>query len=167
YVKEHFFHASRASASSEFGDPIPWPVPGLDPAKQRVGHPRFCGPLRLVFNVVDLASKEQTFLMAGRGTANTDFEVPREIDFGNFGAWAFLSEDGLRYYSGSPKGLSMAVRRTETVPFGFGVVLVDAEVSGPTDVPVWVAPKEDVIFYCSPGPGKELGSARKLWMVRF
>jgi hypothetical protein len=26
---------------------------------------------------------------------------------------------------------------------------------------------EDVIFYCSAGPGEQLGSARKLWMIRF
>ena len=167
YVKGHFFYTRRASTSDEFGEPIPWPEPGLDPTKKRVGHPRFHGPLRLIFNVVDLASGTPTFLMAKRDTPGTVFESPQEVGLTNFGAWACLSEDGLHCYSGSPKGLTLASRESVSDPFGPKVRIVDAELTGPIDVPVWVTPQEDVIFYCSPGPGEELGSARKLWMVRF
>ena len=117
--------------------------------------------------MVELAPKKQTYLMARRDTPNTVFDAPLEIDLGNFGARAFLSQDGLRYYFGSPNGLFMGARKSETEPFHHRVLLIDAEVSGPTDVPLWVAPQEDVIFYCSPGPGEELGSTRRLWMIRF
>jgi hypothetical protein len=32
---------------------------------------------------------------------------------------------------------------------------------------IWIAPQEDVIFYLSSGPGEEVGSRRRLHMLRF
>ena len=40
-----------------------------------------------------------------------------------------------------------------------------------SDGPLWVAPQEDVILYCSTGPGQspqfgDHNKGRKLWMIR-
>ncbi|HEX5445461.1 MAG TPA: hypothetical protein VFW87_16665 [Pirellulales bacterium] len=37
----------------------------------------------------------------------------------------------------------------------------------PTDGPVWVVPKEGVMFFCSPGYGGQVETSRKLWMLRY
>ena len=77
----------------------------------------------------------------------------------------------MRAYYGTTKGVFYAERGNTSEPFGEPVSLLHASVTGPIDGPLWVAPQEDVIFYCSTGPGQspKLGDrnkGRKLWMIR-
>jgi hypothetical protein len=37
------------------------------------------------------------------------------------------------------------------------VRILDPATVGPIDGPIWVAPQEDMVFHCSPGPGKKFG----------
>ncbi len=87
-------------------------------------------------------------------------------------AWPlwFLGESQLRAYYGTPEGLFVAVRRDRSGSFSEGARVLGASVTGALDGPVWVAPKEDVIFYSSPGPGVPFDlkrPLRKLWMIRY
>jgi hypothetical protein len=162
------FYSARESTSSPFGEAVPWTVSGLDLTEtQRMQRPQFVGGLRVAFALVDTNSKERSVLTVERAAPNGEFGAPREFPVANPWPPYFLTEGGLRAYFKSPKGIFVVVRRGKGEPFGQGIPLIDAEVAGPIDGPIWVAPQEDVIFYCSPGPGEEAGSARRLWMIRF
>ena len=83
-----------------------------------------------------------------------------------------LAASGLRAYYGSEEGVFFAARASTSEPFGEEVLLLDASLTGPIDGPIWVAPQEDVVFYCSGGPAKspkpgDKDKARKLWMIRY
>jgi len=69
--------------------------------------------------------------------------------------------------TGWGKRLFATGRRSKDEPFGPPVMLADAALTGPITGGVWVAPQEDVIFYCSPGPDKKPGSGRELRTIRF
>ena len=59
------------------------------------------------------------------------------------------------------------VRRAVNEQFGPRIPIADHKSGGPIDSMIRIAPQEDVIFYMSPGPGKERGSERQLYMLRF
>jgi hypothetical protein len=77
-----------------------------------------------------------------------------------------LSANCLRAYAGTDIGVVLSARLSPAHPFGHSVVWAEANQMGTVDGPMWVAPQEDVIFYCSAGPGKATGTARQLWMWR-
>jgi hypothetical protein len=82
----------------------------------------------------------------------------------------FVSPNGLRAYYGWENGFFVAARPNLSGNFGDPAKLLEVKDTGLFDGPVWVAPQEDVVFYCSPGPGKkpaQRDSDRKLWMIRF
>jgi len=162
-----FFYTSRETLSSEFGEPDRWLAPALDTPTQRLRTPRFLDPLHVTFSVVDVASKEQWTMITERSAPNSAFGRPQDLPLWKVGPRAFYSEDGLRAYFGMAQGLFLTARRTPNERFGRGSLMMDTAVTGTVTSPVWVTPQEDVIFYCSPGPGKKPGSGRKLWMIRF
>jgi hypothetical protein len=163
-----FFRCTRRSISEEFGQPKVWAPAGYDPAKkQRIERPQLLDQRRLAFCFVDLAADTRRMMAAERADANSPFGRAQELPFSNPWPLYYLAESGLRAYHGTSEGIFLAARRQASDPFGEGTVLLGAKVTGPVDGPLWVAPQEDVIFYCSPGPGKELGSGRRLWMVRY
>ncbi len=170
--RPEFYHARRASPSADFGDPVLWSVPaipGADAAQLRIERPQFLDPLRLLFCAVDLGDNSRRCFMAKRADRKGLFASLQEVRFSDLGVGSFVSENGLHAFSGDERGLFVCVRNSTDEPFGVAVQLLDATVTGPIDGPIWVASKESVIFYSSPGPGKELvpWTNRKLWMVRF
>jgi hypothetical protein len=75
----------------------------------------------------------------------------------------WLSADRLRAYYGVPNGLFFAGMKPESDAFSNPSKIVDV----PIDGPVWLSPKEDVLFFCSPDQGKAVDeSNRRLWMLR-
>lgn len=78
----------------------------------------------------------------------------------------FLSTDLLRAYCGGPGGIHRAVRQSPSHSFGNNSIWADSMLTGEVEGPLWVAPQEDVVVYCSGGPGKKPGEARRLWLWR-
>lgn len=168
-----FFRATRPSLKDEFGKPALWPVPGYDvDAKQRVERPQFLGDNRVMFCFVELSPARRRMLAAQRPDPKSPFGPPAPLPFVNaWHAW-FLAESGLRAYYGGKDGLFMASRRGPADTFGNGVRVLSAAVTGPIEGPIWVTPREDLLFYCSTGPGEppDLGPmdrGRRLWMIQF
>jgi hypothetical protein len=79
----------------------------------------------------------------------------------------FFAGNALRQYWGTEEGLFMGGRQELNHPWSPPIPIVDFEVTGPIERGVWVAPAEDVVFYSSPGPGGDLDSSKRLWMMRF
>ncbi len=163
-----FFRAVRRSSSEEFDVPSLWTPAGYDPAKkQRIERPQWLDQRRLLYCFVDLARDARWMMVAERADPHSPFGTPREMPFSNPWPLYHVAGNGLRAYHGTAEGIFLAARRQPSDPFGEGTVLLTSKVTGPVDGPLWVAPQEDVIFYCSPGPGKQLGSGRRLWMIRY
>lgn len=167
-----FFHARRATASGEFGEPVRWEPSGLGLAKPRYLRAQFVDNLRLTFNTVDLADDGRAVFMVERKDPAGSFQPARKVPMANPWPLYFFCAGGRRAFCHSEDGLFLSVQDSKSGSFGDPVRLVDTAVTGPIDGPIWVAPNEDAIFYCSPGPGKKpaLGpgdKGRKLWMIRF
>lgn len=78
----------------------------------------------------------------------------------------FLSTDLLRAYCGGPGGIHRAIRQSPSHSFGNNSIWADSTLTGEVEGPLWVSPQEDVVVYCSGGPGKKPGEARRLWLWR-
>jgi hypothetical protein len=163
----HFFYTSRETSSSEFGEPVPWDPPSSVKVGGEFRLARFLDPLRVTVTMAELGTKNHWIFLSQRASPNSTFGPARDLPSWKVETTACYSEDGLRAYLGWGKGLYVTARPSEDEPFSPLVMLADAAVTGPITGGVWVAPQEDVIFYVSPGPGEELGSARRLWMIRF
>ncbi|NQT17183.1 MAG: DUF4339 domain-containing protein [Planctomycetes bacterium] len=163
----HFFYTRRHTSSSEFGESVPWDVPKSVKVGGEFRLARFLDPLRVTVTIGEVGGKGHWIFLSERASPNSSFGAARDLPSWKVGLTACYSEDGSRAYLGWGKGLYIAARDSENESFGPPVMLADAALTGPITGGVWVAPQEDVIFYCSPGPGKELGSSRKLWMIRF
>ena len=162
------FCTARDSTSSPFGEVEPWTVSKLEPTKtQRVQRPQFVSDLSVAFFLVSTDGQDRSIWTVERSAPRGKFEAPRQFPISNLWPSYFIMEGGLRAYFGSPKGIFIVARSSKDEPFGEGVPLINADVAGPIEGTIWVAPQEDVIFYCSPGPGEKPGSARRLWMIRF
>ncbi|MGO8753242.1 MAG: hypothetical protein ACLQNE_45475 [Thermoguttaceae bacterium] len=162
-------YSRRDPASHNFGDPSPLPfpaIPGLDAGKARMERAQFLDPLHLVFLAVNTATGSRQLLAAGRANRADRFSTVRAYRLSNPWPAYYVAPSGLRAYYGEPRGLFVCARRSVNEPFGEGSLLLSAQVTGAIEGPIWVAPKEDVMFYCSPGPGREPGAGRMLWMVR-
>jgi hypothetical protein len=166
YARPILFHAARETTFDEFRKPIVWSAPGLENAGRRFGLPRFVDRLHLMISATEGASNTPLLLLAQRARSKRAFGPPREWPFWT-PADAFITPDGLRAYYGSQTGLSVMVRTSPAAEFQGTIEIADAAVTGPINGPVWVAPREDVMFYASPGTGKNLDSPSRLWMIRF
>jgi len=163
-----FFCCRRPSKSSEFGEPVAWPVPGVAREGSRLLMARFLDPLHVLLSAENIDSKPRfSFFVAERADPEGAFGPATEISMGAVGGWLCLRPHRLIAYFGTPQGLFVLARTSEAEPFGQGVRLFDSAVCGPVIGAIWVAPGDDVAFYCSPGPGKEWQGVKKIWMVRF
>ncbi len=160
------WHSTRETTSSPFQKPVRWSAPGLDPEVKRLDRPRLAGPLHLAFTVIDVPTGTRSAWMAERATTKSEFEAARELPDNRL-VYAVFTEGGLHAYLGLSTGLTVMVREAATEQFGPRIPIADRTSGGPIDSMIWIAPQEDAIFYMSPGPGKERGSERQLYMLRF
>jgi hypothetical protein len=172
FVRSHdrprFFRCTRPMASGDFGDAVAWEPPGLTPTEShRLQRPQFIDALSVMFAMISADGRDRSLWTADRTSSQGPFAPVRKFELASLWPSYFFSENGLRAYFGYEKGISVALRRSKEERFSDDVLLIDAEVTGPIEGTIWVVPQEDVIFYCSPGPGEEIGSARRLWMLRF
>jgi len=162
-----FLYTSRETRSGEFGEPVPWDASSSVQVGDQLMWPRFIDQLRVTFTVLEVGGPGQWIFMSQRAERNSPFAPPQELPVWKVrSSKAFYSADGLRAYFGGA-GLTVAVRDSENEPFGANFKVLDRDLTGLMVNAVWLAPQEDVVFYLSPGPGKELKDGLKLWMVRF
>ena len=120
-----------------------------------------------MFAVIPSGEDRRTIFRTSRAQRGEEFAAFEPVEFPDGRPPYFVSPDGLRAYFGSPEGLYLAVRVTVHKTFRNPVLFVRASACGPIEGPVWLTPAEDVVFYCSPGPGQAPGSARRMWMMQF
>lgn len=159
--------SQRASLSEEFDAPVEIAVEGLDPVPERIGYPQFYGMVRAVIFAWHGTSSPPQFHLAEISSSSNAWTVAEELPFPNSYPPYRLCNNGLRAYYGWKEGLWFVVRKRVTDDFSLEIEMLPSTDTGPIDGPVWISPQEDVAFYCSPGPGRELGQGRSLWMVRF
>ncbi|NUQ64606.1 MAG: DUF4339 domain-containing protein [Pirellulales bacterium] len=158
------YSCHRSSDWIEFGTPTALAVPGLKAGRHRVAQPQFVDNEHLVFAVSDSATGQSSYRVAKRSAFG--FEPPEGFSAWGMAPQARLSGGGLRAYSGGAQGLSLAVRGGGDQQFLQGRCILAADVTGPITAPVWVAAKEDVVFYCSPERGRPPNAPARMWMVR-
>ena len=160
------WHSTRETTSSQFQKPVRLSLVDLDPEVKRLDRPRLVDPLQLLFTVIDVPSATRSLWMAERATRKTEFQAARELPDPRL-AHAVLTARGLHAYLGTSRGLTVMVREEVTEQFGPRKLIADHNSGGPVESTIWIAPQEDVIFYLSSGPGEEVGSNRRLHMLRF
>jgi hypothetical protein len=159
-----FWLCTRFGIESEFGTPFQWPVPGLNPARQRLGQPQFLDDEHLVFTIHDRAGGPTRFYVAKRNSFS--FDKPEALATSRLGQ-GWLTKDQLRCYLGTSSGLLLSVRRGPREGFTGSRCILASDLIGPIATRVWVAPQEDVVFYCSPGPNRSGRGQNSLWMARY
>jgi hypothetical protein len=160
------WRSTRETTSSPFREPVRLSLGELDPEVKRLDRPRLVDPLCLLFTVIDVPSGTRSLWMAERATSRSEFGAARELPDPRL-AHAVFTERGLHAYLGTSRGLTVMVRRAVTEEFGPRELIADHRSGGPIESMIWIAPQEDVIFYLSSGPGEEVGSRRRLHMLRF
>jgi hypothetical protein len=82
----------------------------------------------------------------------------------------FITAAGRRAYFPAADGIRLTaldVRQAQYLP---SEILLTTDAVGPDltkyDDTLWVSPREDLIFYCGPGPARLQQQGHRLWMVR-
>lgn len=157
----------RPDLNTPFGSPEEWTYATLDDQTSRVGTPQCISAKEIVFSRIDVTTGVRTIWSCIRNQQD-QFSRPALYAAPAGAPTFFFNVDGRRgYYPSIDNGIYASWRPTRDLPFGTPLQLLDGERTGPIDGTVWVAPHEDVLFYCSPGPGKKLDSPRGLWMIAF
>ncbi|MGH7139862.1 MAG: hypothetical protein ACREHD_29335 [Pirellulales bacterium] len=158
------YYARRDTLDETFGKPEPWAVAESLPPGRRPGAAQFIDETHVQFVTHGkTASEDRQLLLTDRKTQRSKFGEPAPLEFTQAPVPQFVASDRLRSYFGLPNGLLVAARDSEAEPFEMPTRISDI----PADGPVWVVPKEGVIFFCSPGFGGQVETSRKLWMLRF
>lgn len=168
-----FVYARRDSTREDFQGFESIPIPGFDRQTVRLDTPQWVDKARgLLYMIVSLNTEtraDRRYFFSKRTGRIPTVGEPARLPLKNPWPLTFLSANGLRAYQVTNRGILVASREATSAAFDppCGDSLLTTEQLGPLDGPVWVSPTEDVLFYCSPGVGKELGHGRFLWMVRF
>lgn len=158
------FYSRRDSTKAEFGPAVPWGIADALPPGRYPGGAQFIDQQSVQFVTRgETADKNRAIMLTTRDASQASFGEP-SVFMNLKGPNPYcLSADRLRAYYGVPSGLYFAAMKPETDAFENPSKIVDV----PIDGPIWLSPKEDVLFFCSPGRGKPISDAnRKLWMLR-
>jgi hypothetical protein len=157
--------STRPDATSPFSRAEELPLPRVDASRWRIFNPQFVDNLRLKFCLIE-SDSVRTVRIASRPKTDAPFKTLELLPLENHWPLWWISADGLRAYTGVDEGICMSYRKSPQDEFGPMEVIVPAKVIGKTDGPIWLAPQEDVVFYCSPGDDPS-GGSRHLMMVVF
>jgi hypothetical protein len=158
------YSARRDSTNAEFGAAAPWSVSEALPDGRFPGGAQFIDPQHVQFVTRgEKTDQERVIMLTSRDAVGAAFGEPAVVVILPGPNPHHFSTDRLRAYYGAPGGLYFAGRKLETEIFGNRSKIADVPIEGP----VWLSPKEDVVFFCSPGRGQAVGeSNRRLWMMR-
>lgn len=157
--------STRPDAKSPFSRAEEVPLPRVDTRRWRIFNPQFVDKLRLKVCLIE-SDTVRTVRLATRPKEQTPFETLELLPLENHWPLWWISSDKLRAYTGADTGICMAYRKSRLDEFGPMVVVVPAKVVGKIDGPIWLAPQEDIVCYCSPGDDPS-GGSRHLMMAAF
>lgn len=164
--RPELMYASRPDLNSSFSPAQPWGNAEINKLGQKPGYPQFFEANAVQFAIIDGNPPMRSLWQSRRSKLGLAFETPIPVACGNPWAPWRIGASGKRAFYGNENGLFMAARASPELPIGHTVVLAEATQCGPVDGPIWVAPQEDLIVYCSPGVGKKIGDGRYFWMWR-
>jgi hypothetical protein len=158
------FYSRRDSTKAEFGPAVPWGLAEALPPGRSPGGAQFIDPQNVQFVTRgETADQNRAIMLTTRDAVGSPFGEPSVFMNLKGPNPYFLSADRLRAYYGVPSGLYFAGQKPDSDAFSNPTKIVDV----PIDGPIWLSPKEDILFYCSPGRGNAPNDGnRKLWMLR-
>jgi hypothetical protein len=162
-------YASRPDRESNFGDPRPVEFEG-DPFRGRhVDGPQFLGHKRIRFATGDAGYTERVQWLAER-TGPARYRTLGKVPLANPWHRYFMIPTGGRVYYAGEGGIFVTVLDPTNREFVTPELLVEEVLSGPImtkfDSPIWLAPREDLLIYCSPGLETPDSPDHRLWMIR-
>ncbi|OAI53866.1 hypothetical protein AYO47_00675 [Planctomyces sp. SCGC AG-212-M04] len=158
------YYSRRETTAAEFETAVPWQIAEALPEGRYPGGPQFIDQLNVQFVTRGAtADKNRAIMLTARNAPGTPFGEPSVFMNLKGPNPYWLSADRLRAYYGVPNGLYFAAMKPESDAFSNPSKIADV----PIDGPVWLSPKEDILFYCSPNRGKAVDEMnRRLWMLR-
>jgi WD40 repeat protein len=157
----------RTDPAAAFGKPEKWTICQEGDTTSRVGTPQVISADRVIFSRIN-PERGTREVWGCQRTSGTQFSNPELYSAPAGNPTVFFNPDGQRaYYGGVKEGFFLLWRPNLTAPLSAPDKLLNGEATGPIDGTIWVAPQEDALFYCSPGPGQSPGSGRKFWVIGF
>lgn len=157
--------STRPHSQAPFSQAKELPLAGIG-ASRRLANPQLIDHLRLKVCVIDSETK-RSVRVASRVQADAAFKSTKVLPLENPWPLWWISADGLRAYTGVDEGICISFRDSIDADFSPMEVVVPANVVGKIDGPIWLAPQEDVAFYCSPGIQGRPDAGRHLMMIAF
>ncbi|SFI24635.1 hypothetical protein SAMN05421753_10755 [Planctomicrobium piriforme] len=161
--------ARRAHRGAAFEAPREVQFQGDVSPEEHYDAPQFLDAGGIHFVVSDVEFTRRRQLLARRISPNK-FAVTGALAIANPWPRYFLTTKGRLAYFPAEEGIFLTAQQARTQEYVPPELLLPAATIGGEltkfDDTIWVNPQEDLIFYCSPGPGT--GQAkRRLWMVRY
>lgn len=153
--KHKLMRSKRPDAESPFSQSEEFRLTRIDASRWRVASPQFLDDLQLKFCLIE-SETVRSVRIASRRNAREPFKTLELLPLENHWPIWWISSDGMRAYTGIDQGICLAYRNSPLDEFGPMHVIVPAKIIGKVDGPIWVAPQEDVLFYCSPTEGRHL-----------
>ncbi|MEZ6128038.1 MAG: hypothetical protein R3C59_05115 [Planctomycetaceae bacterium] len=165
-AQPEIWFCQRPDFKTEFSEAEPWTVARVGDTTSTVGTPQFVTDRLAVFSRIDTAGVRT--LWGAQQAADGTFSEPFLYAAPEGSPTVFFNPDGLRGYFGGTEGQFFFFwRRHLKGEFSPQETLLPPSSTGPFDGTLWVSPNEDVVFYCTSGPGQPIGARRQLWMIGF
>ena len=161
--------ATREDTTAPFGAPQPVQLEGDGIQNRHCDNPQWIDADTLKVAVADVDYRQRRQLVFRRTEPDGPFKFVNSLLISNgWPRYQFANHLG-RAYCPDEAGILITAFHTANKQYLTPEVLLSSDVLGSKlhdlDDTLWVAPKEDVIFYCSPGPGAKENDPRRLWMV--
>jgi len=159
----------RSDRTSSFGKPKALKLSPAPAADQHLDAPQFIDSKTIRVTIGDQSFQNRRQHMATR-EGEAGFRLGSALATMNPWPRYFLTSKGRRAFLPAEDGLrvtafSSRVRQFEEPELLFGTDVVGTGLASADDT-IWVAPREDVIFYCGPGREPDDPASRRLWMIR-
>jgi len=158
----------RPGRGQKFGASRPLAIAGDQLAGLNIDGPQFLGPHRIRFVATDSGITQRTQWIAERAAPDEPFRVVDKLPIANPWPRLFVLDGGRRAYYATDEGFFLTVADYKSGEFVTPEKLLTASILGPVgmfDSPIWVAPAEDIIVYCSPGRETPDSPDHRLWMI--
>jgi hypothetical protein len=160
----------RPNRQSTFGAPRPVEIAGEQFTDLHVDGVQFLGRDSIRFATSDTKFTQRTQWLAERDGSENRFRITGKLPLANPWLRYFVTANGHRAYYAADAGIFLTASDMTTGEFVTPEKLLGIATVGPIqakfDSPLWVAPNEDVIVYCSPGVATPDSPDHRLWMIR-
>jgi hypothetical protein len=162
-------YTRRSDIHQAFGPPHPLKLEGEDLSDLNLDGPQFIGPNKIRFATSDIPFTHRTQWVAERAGPDEAFRTIAKLPFQISWPRYFVSDDGRRAYYPSEDGIFLTAFDESIGEYLAPEKFLSIATTGPLvkrfDSTIWVAPKEDLIVYCSPGvdPGDR---SHRIWMMQ-